>query len=386
VAGFLNDMNEPAMHDRPLAEPGSENLEPPGDLPHGPHDEPAEHAEVRNLYALLENEGTYRALRRMRPDERPFLLTRSGFAGVQRFAGVWTGDSSSVWEHLESALPQLLNLGLSGVPFAGGDIGGFFESCGPELLVRWSQLGALSPLARNHSARDTAPQEPWAWGEEVERACRRALELRYRLLPYLYTAFEEAGRTGAPVLRPLVFHYPEDEAVRDLSDQALVGRDLLFAAVVRPGVRARAVYLPDGIWFDLRTGEQHEGSRWILAEARLDQDAPLFARGGAIVPLGPAAEHSGRPLDPLTLAVFPDRSGAAEGRLYEDDGRSFAYELGEACTTVFSWADADGTLRARRGGRFEPPPRGVRTALRWRDGAAEHDLGPDTGTWERATP
>lgn len=359
VEGFLDDMNEPAMHDLPVDAPGNENIEPPLDTPHGPPQERVTHAEARNVYALLENEGAHEALRRLAPGRRPFLLTRSGFAGVQRHAGVFTGDQTSTWEHLEMSLPLILNLGLSGIPLAGTDIGGFFGNCDGELLVRWMQLGSLYPLARNHSAKDTTAQEPWAFGPAVEDACRRALELRYRLLPYLYGLFEEASRTGAPVLRPLLFHHAEDPRTHRLSDQALLGRDLLLAPVLRPGVEARAVYLPAGSWCDMRNDERYDGSRWILAEAPLTGELPLFARGGSVVPTGPDLRRvDERPLDPLTLHVVPDVDGRAEGRLYEDDGATEAYRADAAsCETRYVYAE--GKLAATRSGSFSPTARSV---------------------------
>jgi alpha-glucosidase len=187
VAGFLNDMNEPALHDLPFDDPRSANFEPPPDTPFGAGPERTTHEEVRNVYASLQNWATAEGLLDAQPDTRPFLVTRAGFAGVQRHAIVWTGDNASYWEHLEMSLPQLINLGLSGIPIAGADIGGFFADCTPELLVRWTQLGSLYPFARNNSAKGTTRQEPWAWGEPTTTRCRRAIELRYRLLPYLYT-------------------------------------------------------------------------------------------------------------------------------------------------------------------------------------------------------
>jgi alpha-glucosidase len=362
VAGFVNDMNEPAMHDLPMDDPASRNVEPPSDVPHGPPDERVTHAEARNVYALLENRSTYRALRSLRPDARPFLLTRAGFAGVQRYAGVWTGDSSSLWEHLESSLPELLNLGLSGIPFAGADIGGFFESCGPELMIRWLQLGALTPFARNHSARDTAPQEPWAWGPEVEEACRRAIDLRYRLLPTLYTLLEEASRTGLPVLRPLFLHHVDDPRTFDVSDQALLGRDLLLAPVVRPGQEARIVYLPAGGWVDVRDGSCRKGPAWIPVSARLDEDIPLFARAGSVVVSAPAGlQSTAEATDaPLVLDVYPE-SGSASGTLYEDDGLSFAHERGESARTTLEYHA--GVLSGTRRGLSDRPEREVRLTV-----------------------
>ena len=377
VRGFVNDMNEPAMRDLPVEDERGGNVEPALDVQHGTAAERAMHAEVRNVYGHLENRGTYEYLRNARPDERPFLLSRAGCAGMQRYAGTWTGDMSSVWEHLETSLPQLLGLGLSGVPLAGADIGGFYESCGPELLVRWTQLGALTPFARNHSSRDTAPQEPWAWGEEVEAACRAAIELRYRLLPYLYTLVEEASRTGVPILRPLFFHYADDERTREISDQALLGSDLLLAPVVRPGVRSRAVYLPRGLWTDLRSGTRYAGGDVILASAELSEGTPLFARGGSILPLGPCVRNTReRSADGFQLRIFSDE-GRATGCLYEDDGSTLAHTRGESCTTELAYAD--GVLSSRRRGSFAPALRTITVVV---DGRELPERVHDAGDWE----
>ncbi len=380
VAGFLDDMNEPAMHALPLDVEGSPNDEPPPDLPQGGDDEPTTHAEVRNVYANLENRAAYDFLRHERPDERPVLFTRAGFAGLQRHAGVWTGDVTSSFEHLEMSLAQLLNLGLSGVALAGADIGGFFEHCDEELLVRWTQLGALYPFARNHSARGTARQEPWAYGFRAEAACRRALELRYRLLPYLYTLFAEASATGAPVLRPLFWSFAHDRRTHAIADEALLGDALLVAPVLRPGKEAREVYLPAGRWTDLRSRTQHDGPTWILVDAPLDGAIPMFARGGSIVPLGPRLEWTDqRPLDPLTLEVFPDADGRALGALYEDDGRSPAHETGSFARTTLT--HANGVLASRRVGGYEPAPRTVHVVVTTPQGI-ETGAVQDGAKWE----
>jgi alpha-glucosidase len=356
IAGFLNDMNEPAMHDAPFDAPGSGNAEPPPDTPFG-STEHATHAEVRNIYALLENRAAYEGLRRLAPDSRPFLMTRAAGAGIQRYAAVWTGDVWSSWEHLEMSLPQLLNLGLSGVPIAGVDVGGFFGHCDDELLARWTQLGAFYPVMRNNSAMNTTPQEPWSRGEAIEQVCRQAIEQRYRLLPYVYTLFEEATRTGAPILRPLFYHYPDDARTHTLHDEALVGRDLLIAPVVRPGRTHRDVYLPEGRWHDVRNGQVYEGPCDILARARLDEGLPLYARGGSIIPFGPVTNWVGeRPLDPLTLHVHLDADGRAEGRLYEDDGLSWSHQHGNSSMTSFACA----TVNARLAIRSAPISHGCR--------------------------
>jgi alpha-glucosidase len=387
IKGFWNDMNEPAMHDTPYDQPGSASSEPPLDTPQGSEEEPTTHAEARNVYAYLENQATYSALRRLRPDQRPFLLTRAGYAGIQRYAAVWAGDNGSYWEHLEMSLPQLLNLGLSGVAFAGADIGGFFADGGPELFARWMQLGALYPFARASSAKGCASNEPWVWGEEVEWISRRAIELRYRLLPYLYTLFEEAARTGAPILRPLFYHYPADGATHAIHDQALLGRDLMLAPVLRPGKACREVYLPAGVWYDLRSGEQLAGPRHILAAAELAAPMPLYARGGAIIPTGPALQWTDeRPLDRLTLDIYLDDDGAAEGVFYEDDGRSMAYEQGASCRTQYRCQIDQTTgkqiVSSARVGSYTPAVRSIEIRLWTQDGRRCAELAEDSGDWQ----
>ncbi|HEU5103652.1 MAG TPA: TIM-barrel domain-containing protein [Roseiflexaceae bacterium] len=386
ISGFVNDMNEPAMHDKPFDHPASASTEPPPDTPQGLPDEPTTHAEARNMYAYLEDQATYAALRRLRPQERPFLLSRAGYAGVQRYAGVWAGDNASFWEHLEMSLPELLNLGLSGIAFCGTDIGGFFENGSPELYARWMQLGSLYPFARSNSAKGTSHNAPWAWGEQVEAICRRALELRYRLLPYFYTLFDEAARTGAPVLRPVFYHYPADPATHQLHDQALLGRDLLLAPVLRPGKVCREVYLPEGAWYDLRSERRLNGPGHVLADARLDMPIPLYARAGAIIPSGPPMQWSDqRPLDRLTLDIYPDAQGYAEGRLYEDDGCSFAYEQGHSCQSRYrcevDLRGGKGILSAQRAGAYAPADRAVDIHLHHADGITQAELPADNGEW-----
>jgi alpha-glucosidase len=392
VAGFVNDMNEPAMHDRSIDDPNSGNTEPPADAPHGEPPDTVPHAEFRNVYALAQARATAAGLRSARPRERPMLVSRSGFAGIQRDAMIWTGDNWSLWEHLEMSLPQLVNLGLSGLPLAGADIGGFFDSCSPELLVRWTQLGALYPFARNNSASGTARQEPWAFGEPTTSRCRRAIELRYRLLPYLATVVEEATRTGHPVLRPLWFHHPGDPDAQGIVDEAFVGRDLLIAPVMRPGKQAREVWLPPGGWYDIRTGRFERGGEAILASATLDEAMPIFARAGSILPVGPVLQWTDeRPLDRLVLDVFLDLDGRAEGELYEDDGASMEYLDGSWCRSeVQATTDAGGTeVRGRRQRRkgYEPPARTVEVVVHGASGRApDRASTPDGAAWNVSLP
>lgn len=330
VRGIWNDMNEPATFSRPFSEGGGQVGTLPEDAVQGPPDQRAAHAEVHNLYASGMAQASYEGLRELLGDERPFVLCRSGFAGLQRWTASWMGDNHAWWSHLEMALPQLLNMGLSGQPFVGVDVGGFNANASPELYARWIQAGMLFPFYRVHSEMNTGPHEPWAFGEEVEEIARCYLRLRYRLLPYLYSLFEQASRTGAPILRPLLYHFPWDEQTYHLHDQVMLGPWLMAAPVYQPGRRHRTVYLPAGEWYDLWTEERLRGPATILAPAPLDR-LPLYIRAGAVLPLGPEMQHTGeKPLDPLTWEVFP---GEGEFSLYEDDGLTYGYARGELART-----------------------------------------------------
>ena len=341
VDGFWNDMNEPSNFARP-----EKTLDPA--CRHRTDHGPARHGTVHNLYGSAMARASREGALAQRPDERPFIITRSGYAGIQRHALVWTGDNSSSWEHLAGTIPMLLNLGLSGVAFCGSDVGGFTEHTTPELLVRWMQLASLTPFFRNHSNDGTRDQEPWAFGPEVETICRSAIELRYQLLPYLYGRFVEAHRHGAPVMRPLAWSHPNDPLAVACADQYLVGNDLLVAPVIQPGAGARSVFLPSGSWYDFRTGEHHAGRQHVLATAGL-ATLPLYVRAGAILPLVDVRQNLAGPApDLINLHVWPGAPG--ELAWFEDAGTTPAAELGE-----FS----ERTLRYRptsRGGRLEFGP------------------------------
>ncbi len=356
AAGIWNDMNEPAVFSKPFSQGGGGEVGTlPLDAQQGGPDERATHAELHNLYGLGMARACFEGLERDLNGERPFALCRSGYAGIQRWTASWMGDNHSSWEHLEMALPQMLNIGLSGVPFVGVDIGGFSGNASPELFARWIEAGALFPFCRGHSCIGTIRQEPWAFGPQVEEISRKWLRLRYRLLPYLYSLFWNASQCGEPVLRPLLYHYPQDPQTAYLYDQFLLGEFILAAPVVRPGVRARSVYLPDGEWYAWDSGEALQGKRHILADAPLES-IPVYVRGGAILPLGPEMSHSGeKPCDPLTLELYP---GDGEFTLYEDDGHSLAYRQGAYSLRKLRLERSTGLLRlsiAARQGNWQPP-------------------------------
>jgi alpha-glucosidase len=312
LSGLWNDMNEPAATDV-----NGKLMEAQHAGGHVPH------TTARNTYAMQMARATYEGMLAQNPAGRPFILTRAAFSGAQTVAALWAGDNSSQWEHLAASLPMLMNLGLSGMPFVGADIGGFVDNADGELLARWTQAGAFYPFCRNHSATGTRAQEPWAFGPEVEAICRRSIELRYQLLPYFYQLFHQAAETGAPVMRPMVWHYPQDPATFNLNDQFMLGPDLLVAPVLAPGVEARAVYLPEGPWY--RWGRGHttplHGPGDLVASAPLEE-MPLFVRGGAILPMWNLAQHTGA-IDraSLRLHIWPGKGHLA---FYEDDGATQA--------------------------------------------------------------
>lgn len=289
IAGIWNDMNEPALFGADPKNPTLGGFANDAGLIHVADDSRmVSHDGIHNTYALFQAAATYEGLFQAGVDNdggRPFILSRSGFPGIQKYAAVWTGDNSSWWEHLAMAIPMCLNLGLSGVPFVGPDIGGFFDSPTPELFARWIEAGVFFPFARIHSDKGTLDQEPWSYGRDIEAIARRYISYRYRLLPLLETLFEESHRTGSPIMRPLFWEFPDDAVAYDISDEFLLGRGLLVAPILQSGADQRLVYLPQGAWYDPWTGNVMRGPGHHLVPAPLHQ-IPLFLRAGTVLPIG----------------------------------------------------------------------------------------------------
>jgi alpha-glucosidase len=354
IAGFWNDMNEPAVF------PGTTL---PDEVQHQSDAGTTDHRTLHNVYGQLMAQATAEGIQRHNPGERLFAISRSSYAGIQRHALTWTGDNESSWEHLRLSIPMVLNLGLSGQPFSGPDIGGFSGHCDGELLARWTQVGAFLPFFRNHSAISSRRQEPYAFGEPYESVCRRYIELRYRLLPYTYTAFWQAAERGLPVARPLALTFPADRRVASIDDEYLYGDALLVAPVLSPGGVGRGVYLPRAGWYDFWTGQSHQGPNDVPAHAPLDF-LPVYARAGSVIPMGAVMQHSDEFVpDRLNLHVFPG-SGASE--LYEDDGHSMAYQNGERRVTTFRLETGKNSLLLTRSaaGCFDPGYGGYDILLR----------------------
>jgi alpha-glucosidase len=319
VAGIWNDMNEPSDF---VDQTGKNQI----DVVSYDEGEKSTHAKNRNVFALLMARATYEGLERLRPNQRPYVITRAAYAGIQRYSTMWTGDTNSTWEALAMNIPMFTTLGLSGEPFVGSDVGGFMGRGNGELLVRAYQVSFLAPFCRNHKVIDGYDQEPWRFGKYYEDIIRKYLKLRYRLLPFLYTTLEEAHRTGTPLFRPLLLNYQDDPNTYNLDDEFMIGDDLLVAPVVRPDVTQRLVYLPKGVWYDYWTNKKYEGGTMIYVAAPLET-VPMFVRGGAIIPTAPEMNYVGeKPQDPITFSVYPDEKGFASVTLYEDDGVSPAYK------------------------------------------------------------
>ncbi|MET8473685.1 glycoside hydrolase family 31 protein [Streptomyces sp. NPDC006422] len=277
-SGFWHDMNEPVS----FAAFGEPTL--PRSARHTVEGRGGDHREAHNVYGLCMARAGYEGLRELQPQERPFLFSRSGWVGLQRYGGTWSGDVATGWEGLRSSLSLVLGLGLCGVPYSGPDVGGFDGEPSPELFLRWFQLGAHMPLFRTHSALRAGRREPWTFGAEVLDHARVVLRERRRLHPYLMTLAHLARRTGAPYVRPLWWGAPEDRALRDCEDAFLLGDCLLVAPVLDRGVKRRAVQLPPGRWYDTVTGAVFDGPGQVAVDAPLSR-IPVLARGGAVLPV-----------------------------------------------------------------------------------------------------
>ena len=318
-AGFWNDMNEPAVFETPTKTMPVDNLHRVDSDDFAPRD--ATHSEIHNVFGMQNTRGTFEGMLRLRPNVRPFVMTRATYAGGQRYAVTWTGDNSSTWDHLRLCVQQSLNLGLSGFTYTGCDVGGFVGGASPDLLTRWYEIAAFTPVFRNHAANDAPHAEPWVDGPEHLAIRRKFIEERYRLMPYLYAVAEQNARSGDPVMRPVFYDYPD--ALKFDCDSALtftVGGKLLVAAPPRPeSPRPYKICLPAGGWYDYWTGKEVTEAKFV-SEPRLDH-VPLYVRAGTILPRQPLTQSTMiKPDGPLTLDVYPGQD--CRGEIYLDDGIS----------------------------------------------------------------
>jgi alpha-glucosidase len=339
IDGVWNDMNEPDIFDGPDQTMPLDNIHRGGGgLQQGSH------AQYHNVYGMLMARATHEGIMKFCPDKRPFVLTRSNFLGGHRYAAAWTGDNEASWKHLRMSIPMSLNLSLSGQPFNGADIGGFFGETSPELFAHWIAVGAFYPFARAHAYIEAKNKEPWAFGKKVEVVSRIALQRRYRLLPYIYTLFREAAVNGMPVMRPVFFADPKDADLRAEEQAFLLGGDLLVVTKW-----AKHPKLPRGIWRSISlVGEDRANDKY---------QPNLLMRGGSIIPLGRIIQNTTEvSLNPLTLLVCLDEHGKARGVLYEDAGDGYGYQQGQYLLTTYcaekqgnkviiKIADEEGTMK-----------------------------------------
>lgn len=367
ISGFWNDMNEPAVF-----KVNSKTF--PDEVMHDFDGHPANHKKGHNIYGLLMSQATYEGLKKLQPEKRPFVLTRATFSGGQRYAAVWTGDNFATWEHLRLANIQCQRLSLSGFSFNGTDIGGFADQPDGELFVRWLQLGVFHPLFRVHSmgnkaggdaevdeesvkeaeALNRADQEPWSFGEPYTSQAKTAIELRYQLLPYHYTAFWQNVNQGKPVIKSLSFYDQSDSEAIKREQEFIYGDHLLVCPVLKPKQKSLTVYLPQGEWLDYYSGRIYEGGRkWRLI---LKNDyIPLLVKAGSVIPNYPVQQYVGeKTFSAIDLRVYFGQNGS--GLLYEDAGEGYEYEKGKYRLSSYQTSYEDGvfTISQEQTGKFKP--------------------------------
>jgi alpha-glucosidase len=355
VQGTWIDMNEPAVFQKQGF---------PLDAPVNGEGQATTFQEVKNLYAYLMARATREGQLAAYPNRRPFVLTRAGFSGIQKYAAVWTGDAQSTWDFLAMQPAMLQGLNVSGVPFVGSDVGGFTGGPSPELYGRWFEVGSFSPFFRSHSETGSANQEPWAFGAEVQDLAARVLAVRYALLPYWYESFVATSTTGAPLMRPLWFEYPADAEAQKHTDEWFVGPSILVAPVTAVNVMSRPVYLPAGVFHDFYTGAAYTGPTTVTLPSPLGR-VPILVRGGSVIPEVDVQNYVGEKPDvPRHLDVYPGPAGTStQATLHEDDGETMAYAQGQQSTTSVtlnvSAQEIDLSIGARTGPYAPTAPKSV---------------------------
>uniref|UniRef100_A0A8D8HTH0 Glucosidase II subunit alpha n=3 Tax=Culex pipiens TaxID=7175 RepID=A0A8D8HTH0_CULPI len=342
--GIWNDMNEPSVFNGPEITMLKDNL----------HHGGWEHRDVHNLYGHMHIMATYDGLiRRSEGALRPFILSRSHFAGSQRYAAVWTGDNMADWGHLQASIKMCLSLSVSGISFCGADVGGFFGNPDGEMFYRWYQIGAFQPFFRSHAHIDTKRREPWLFPEDVKLIIRDAIRKRYRLLPLWYTMFYEHERSGLPIMRPMLAQYPADTKAYAIDSQFLLSDKLLVAPALKAGQTKVDVYFPAkengeaDLWYDVDNHRKYSSVGYETLSVD-SYKVPVFQRGGTIVPRKERIRRASTLMkdDPYTLVVAVDKDGAAKGTLYIDDETSFEYRSGKYLYLEFEFKD--GVLSSRK--------------------------------------
>jgi alpha-glucosidase len=353
VQGYWNDMNEIATWGQMLPENLVFNFE--GNI--------STSRRGRNVYGLMMAKSTFESARKNLKGKRPFNLTRSGFSGVQRYAAVWTGDNVSYDEHMMLGVRLVNSMGLSGIAFAGYDVGGFVGDASPKLFARWITLGAFSPFFRAHTMINSRDSEPWSFGEETEQISRNYIQFRYKLLPYLYSCFYEASKSGMPIQRSLAIEYPLEEKVYlpAYHHQYMFGRYIMVAPV-ESNKELVKVFLPEGVWYYLFTGKKYEGNQEIAVECPVHK-LPVFIKGGAIIPMKDVGENTRTKSDNLYIHVYQG-AGVSEFNLYMDDGETYDYQSGKYSLRAIKYSSVDNTIVIGKSeGQFTPGIKTIKVIL-----------------------
>lgn len=320
VHGVWNDMNEPAVMEVPNK---TANL----DVRHDYDGHPCSHRKAHNVYGMQMVRATYDGLKKFTFPKRPFVLTRAAYSGTQRYCATWTGDNVATWEHLWIANVQMQRMAMSGYSFVGSDIGGFAEQPNGELFARWVQLGVFHPFCRVHSSGDHGDQEPWSFGQEITDIVRKYIELRYELMPYLYTAFYMYIKRGVPILKSLVYYDQEDPQTHFRTDEFIFGDHILVCPVQEPNAKGRRMYIPKGKWYNYFTDELVDGGveKWVAAD--IDK-IPLFIKEGAMIPKYPVQQFVGeKEIEELKIHVY-FKEGVENSIVYEDQQDGYDYRKG----------------------------------------------------------
>ena len=321
VAGVWNDMNEPALFE-------VESKTFPVDVMHDYDGNLCSHRKAHNVYGMQMARATAEGVKRYANGKRPLIITRSGYSGMQRYSSVWTGDNIASWEHLWLADVQAQRLSISGVSFCGSDIGGFIQQPSPELFIRWIQLGIFHPFCRVHSSGDHGDQEPWSFGPRYTLLFKRFVELRYRILPYIYTSFYDYHKNGIPMLRPLVFYDQEDPSNYYRDHEFLCGPDMLVVPVLNDGSNSRLMYLPKGKWYNYWTNDCIDGCAEIKVESDIES-FPFYIRAGAVIPMYPVQQYTDQiEIETVELKVY-HLEGSYSSKWYEDAHDDYDYENGQ---------------------------------------------------------
>ncbi|HKK12353.1 MAG TPA: TIM-barrel domain-containing protein, partial [Flavobacteriaceae bacterium] len=327
IKGVWNDMNEPAVMEVP-------NKTFPDDVRHDYEGNRCSHRKAHNIYGMQMARATYQGVKKYIYPKRPFVITRAAYSGTQRYTSTWTGDNVATWEHLWIANIQVQRLAMSGYSFAGSDIGGFAEQPQGELFTRWIQLGTFHPFFRVHSSGDHGDQEPWSFDEDITDIVRKFIELRYQLLPYLYTAFWHHVNEGTPIIKSLVLFDQEDVHTHYRTDEFMFGDKILVCPIIEPNAKGRRMYVPKGKWFNFWNDKIVKGGKEMWVDADIDS-MPIFVKEGAIIPKFPVQQYvDEKEIDMVTLDVYY-KQGKEVSTLYDDTHDGYDYTKGQLSFRTF---------------------------------------------------